>query len=117
MFEEKCRNTGLNPFDCGCLDCMPSIHRFKFLGLEAGCKSIDDIIDVIQNEVDFFTQLKKEGYSAREGDAVDLLEIIHPQRKGFYWGRCKNCGYHSEMAKGSQQPTTCDHCQGVKSDE
>jgi hypothetical protein len=117
VYEERCRNTGLDPLDCGCLDCMPSVHRFKFLGLEPECKSIDDIIDAIQGEIDYFTQLKKEGYKVREGDAEDYLEIIPPRRKGFYWGRCKTCGYHLELPKGTQQPTTCDNCHGVKTDE
>lgn len=114
MYKEKCKNTGLDPFECGCLDCSPSIHRFKFLGLEAECKSIDDIINAIQGQIDYFTYLNSKGYKAQPGDAEDYFEIIPPRRKGFYWGRCKNCGYHLELPKGTQQPNSCDNCHGVK---
>ena len=113
----RCRNTGLDPFECGCLDCFPHVHRFKFIGLEAGCKSLDDVIDVIQNEIEYFTKLKKKGYKAKEGSAEDYLEIIPPKRKGHYWGRCKKCGFHLELPRGTQQPTGCDNCRGVSVDE
>ena len=116
MNEYFCRNTGLEPFECNCLDCIPSFHRFKFIGLEAECKTIDDIIDAIQAEIDYFSALKKEGYHIKEGDAIDYLEIHPPKRDGFYWGRCRNCGYHIELPVGNQQPNKCDHCQGVKQD-
>lgn len=114
MFEYRCRNTGLEPFHCLCLDCFPDVHLFGPIGAEAGCKSIDDIINAIQNQIDYFTQLKKDGYKIRMGDGVDSLEIIPPRRKGFYWGRCKTCGHHLELPKGTQQPTRCENCQGVK---
>ena len=51
MNEDVCRNTGLGPLDCNCLDCIPSFHRFKSLGLEAECKTIEDIIDAIHAEI------------------------------------------------------------------
>jgi len=117
VYEERCRNTGLDSFDCGCLDCIPSIHRFKFLSLEADCESIDDIIHAIEKEIEYFNQLKNEGYRVREGDAEDYLEIIPPKRKGFYWGRCRTCGYHLELLKRTQQPTSCNQCHRVKPHE
>ena len=114
MNEDVCRNTGLEPFECGCLDCSPSIHRFKFLGLEAECKTLDNIIDAIRTEIDYFTALKKEGYKVGGAIADDYLEVHPPKRKGFYWGRCKNCGYHLEIPKGQQQPEKCVNCEGGK---
>ncbi len=112
MHEELCANTGLIPFECNCLTCHPSVHRFKFLGLEAECKTLDDIIDTVQAEIDYFSSLKKKGYKVGGAIADDYLEIYPPKRKGFYWGRCKNCGFHLEINKGTKPPEKCDFCEG-----
>ena len=115
--DDTCRNTGLRSSDCRCLDCFPNVHRFKFLGLEANCETIDDIIAAIQEQIDYFTELKESRY--RVGGAIndDYMEIYPPRRKGFYWGRCKNCGYHIELPIGQQQPQSCDRCSGVEKND
>ncbi|MCF2135904.1 MAG: hypothetical protein K9W43_01570 [Candidatus Thorarchaeota archaeon] len=117
MFEPSCPNTGLPVFECGCLDCNPIIHRFKFIGLEAGCKTIDDIIDLIQSEIDYFIRLKELGFTAQDGDSIDYLELRPIKREGFYWGRCKNCGNILELPIGTQQPDFCQQCRSESQNE
>lgn len=112
MREKKCPNTGLRPFDCRCLGCYPSTHRLKYLGLDAECESIDDIIGAIQDQIDYFPSLKREGYHV-EDMGNDFLAIIRPKRDGFYWGRCRSCGYRVEIPVGTQQPSECDNCREV----
>jgi hypothetical protein len=112
VFEDVCKNTGLSKSECNCLTCSPSIHRFKFLGLEAECKTMDDIIDAIQAEIEYFISLKEKGYKVGGAIADDYLEIYPPRRKGFYWSRCKNCGSHLELSKGTKPPERCDFCEG-----
>lgn len=97
---------------CGCLDCEPIIYRFKFIGLEAKCKTIDDIIDLMQLEIDHFIELKELGFTAQDGGSVDYLELRRTKREGFYWGRCKNCGHILELSIGTQQPDSCELCKG-----
>ena len=80
------------------------------MALEAGCESIDDIINAVQKQIDYFKQLKDDGYTVKTGQADDHLEIHPPQRDGYYWGRCKTCGHHLELPIGTQQPKSCDNC-------
>ncbi|TFF93079.1 hypothetical protein EU546_06720 [Candidatus Thorarchaeota archaeon] len=114
MYEERCPNTGLPPLECGCLDCIPSYHRFKFMGLETDCNSIEDIIAAIQAQIEYFESLKDEGYTIGGAIADDYMEVYPPKREGYYWGRCKNCGYHLELPIGEQQPSQCKHCGGAE---
>jgi hypothetical protein len=112
VHEDVCVNTGLNPFECTCLTCHPIIHRFKFLGLEGECKTIDDIIAAIQDEIDYFTSLKEQGYRVGGAIADDYMELYPPQHKGSYWGRCKNCGTLLELKTGAKAPEKCANCMG-----
>lgn len=116
MYEERCSNTGLPPIECSCLDCVPSYHRFKFMGLEADCRSIEDIIAAIQAQIEYFESLKVKGYTIGGEIAEDYMEVYPPKREEYYWGRCKNCGYHLELPIGEQQPGQCEHCGGAEQD-
>ena len=116
MSLKRCKNTGLDPFKCNCLDCFPSIHPFKFMALEAECESLDDIIDAVKAQIEYFKQLKEEGYSVKQGISIDYLQIHPPRHDGYYWGRCKGCGHHLELPIGTQQPRICEYCEGAISD-
>lgn len=79
MYEERCFNTGLYLLECGCLDCVPSYHRFKFMALEGSCRSIEDIIVAIQTQIEYFESLKDKGYTIGGAIADEYMEI-HPPK-------------------------------------
>ena len=106
MSWDICENSGHPQDKCECIDCFPWFHRFKWVCAEA--ENIDDDIELLQGQVEFFKELNEKGYQIDEpGD--DYMLIIPPYREGYYWARCKKCGTFYEEVEG-QARRVCDSC-------
>jgi hypothetical protein len=103
-----CPNTGLPKDDCRCLDCIPIIHRFKWL--VAKCENIDEVIARLEQEVLYFKFLKQEGYTIGGPISDDYMHLYPPKKEGYYWAGCKKCGHPFLVQKGAVPPRICDEC-------
>jgi hypothetical protein len=101
-----CENSGLPQDQCDCIDCFPWFHRFKWVCAEA--ENINDIIRLLQEQVNYFKELRGRGYQIDEPQD-DYMLIIPPYREGHYWARCKTCRVVYEEVLGESQ-RQCIRC-------
>ena len=109
---EDCDNTGLTRENCRCLNCWTSVFRFKFLCID--CKNIDEVIEKLDVTLEYFKNLKKQGYRVDGPISDDYMELAPPYRVGFYWMACQECGGHYEMPAGRISHGVCQECRTSK---
>jgi hypothetical protein len=105
---DVCSNSGLPMDKCECLDCFPWIHRFKWMC--AGCDTIDDVIETLEGQAQYFKDLRDKGYTVDGEIPDDYMHIVPPERAGHYWARCKACGGYYEAPHGNAE-RVCEECQ------
>jgi len=106
--EMICPNTGMDCNKCQCLDCIPLILRFKRICAEA--KTIDDVVNALEDVAEYFRGLKRQGWTVDGSIADDYMELCPAVKEGYYWTRCKKCGAPFTVQDRALSPGLCDQC-------
>jgi len=104
----KCPNTGKNANVCNCLDCFPYTIPLTWPRKEA--VTIDDAIHGLEGLVSHLMKLKAEGWTAGGSICEEYIELCPPNKEGYYWTRCMECGEPFTVEIGTESPCLCDKC-------